>query len=60
MSVGGLARVIGDCSFEFVSVEKLSEDVGKTSMEVMIVFDVEVEFFGSEGQICNGKFVVLF
>ena len=60
MSVGRFAKVVGDCGFELVSVEKLSEDVGKTSVEVMIVFDVEVEFFGSEGQICNGKFVVLF
>jgi len=59
MSVGRFAKVVCDCGFELIIVEKLSEDVGKTSVEVMIVFDVEVEFVGSEGQICNGQFVVL-
>ena len=34
----------------------MSEDVGDTSVEVMIMFNVGVEFVGSEGQICNGKF----
>ena len=55
MSVWRFANVIGDFGVKFVVVEELSEDVGETSVEVIIIFKVKVEFVGGEGQISNGR-----
>ena len=46
---------VDDFGVKFVVVEELSEDVGETSVEVMIIFKVKVEFVGGEGQISNAR-----
>jgi len=48
---------VDDFGVKFVVVEELSEDVGETSVEVMIVVEKGVEFVGGEGQISNERFV---
>ena len=55
MSFGGFANVVGDCSFEVVIVEKMSEDVGETSVVFQIVVDEGVKMVRGESQICNGE-----
>ena len=40
---------VDDFGVKFVVVEELSEDVGETSVEVMVVVEKGVELFGSEG-----------
>ena len=57
MSFGRLAGLVDDFGVDIVIMEKLGEDVGKTSVEVQIVIEERVEFVGSEGQICNRRFV---
>jgi len=41
-------------------VEELSEDVGKTSVEVQVVMEEKVKVFGSVGQIGDGRFSLHF
>ena len=57
MSVGGFANVVGDFSVEFVCVEELSKYVGKSSVEVRVMIEKEVEVFRCKGQIGDGRFV---
>ena len=57
MSVGGFASVVGDFSVEFVGVEELSKDVSKSSVEVRVMIEKEVEVFRCKGQIGDGRFV---
>ena len=57
MSVGGFASVVDDFSVEFVCVEELSKDVGKSSVEVGVMVEKRVEVFRCKGQIGDGRFV---
>ena len=57
MSVGGFARFVDDFGVEFVCVEELSKDVGKSPVEVRVMIEKGVEVFRCEGQIGNGRFV---
>ena len=57
MSVGGFANFVGDFSVEFVYVEELSKYVGKSSVEVRVMIEKEVEVFRCKGQIGDGRFV---
>ena len=57
MSVGGCASCVGDFSVEFVCVEELSKYVGKSSVEVRVMIEKEVEVFRCKGQIGNGRVV---
>ena len=57
MSVWRFASFVDNFGVEFVCVEELSKDVGKSSVEVQVVIEKAVEVFRCEGQIGNGRFV---
>ena len=57
MSVWRFAMFVDDFGVEFVGVEVLSKDVGKSPVEVRVMIEKEVEVFRCEGQIGDGRFV---
>ena len=57
MSVWGFAGFVDDFGVEFVCMEELSKDVGKSSVEVRVMIEKEVEVFRCKSQIGDGRFV---
>ena len=53
----GFARFVDDFGVEFVCVEELSKDVGKSSVKVRVMIEKRVEVFRCKGQIGYGRFV---
>ena len=51
---------VDDFGVEFVGVEVLSKDVGKSPVEVRVMIEKEVDVFRCEGQIGDGDLLGIF